>query len=87
MSERRRALGLTQTDLAVASRLSRPLISAVETGRHVPSVRAALAIAAVLGSTVEEVRIEYVIRPGWSLETSSDTLGRSGIDVFWKRRY
>jgi len=55
VSERRRALGLTQTDLAVASRLSRPLISAVETGRHVPSVRAALAIAAVLGSTVEEV--------------------------------
>jgi molybdate-binding protein/DNA-binding XRE family transcriptional regulator len=55
VSERRRALGLTQTDLAVASRLSRPLISAVETGRHVPSVRAALAIAAVLGSTVEEI--------------------------------
>jgi len=37
--------------------------------------------------SVEEVRIEYVIRPGWSLETSSDTLGRSGVDLFWKRRY
>lgn len=39
----------------MATRLSRPLISAVETDRHVPSVKAALAIAEVLGSTVEEV--------------------------------
>jgi autotransporter translocation and assembly factor TamB len=37
--------------------------------------------------SVEEVRIEYVIRPGWSLETSTDTLGKSGVDLFWKRRY
>jgi autotransporter translocation and assembly factor TamB len=37
--------------------------------------------------SVEEVRIEYRITPHWSLETSSDTLGESGIDVFWKRRY
>ncbi len=35
----------------------------------------------------EEVRIEYRFRPGWSLETSTDTFGQSGIDVFWKRRY
>ncbi|MGH2717454.1 MAG: helix-turn-helix domain-containing protein, partial [Actinomycetota bacterium] len=35
VAERRRALGLTQTELAAASRLSRPLISAVETDRHV----------------------------------------------------
>src|SRR5260370_33207733 len=55
VSERRKALGLTQTELALASQLSRPLISAVETGRHVPSVKAALAIAEVLGTTVEEV--------------------------------
>jgi len=37
--------------------------------------------------SVEEMRIEYVIRPEWSLETSTDTLGRSGVDLFWKRRY
>jgi len=37
--------------------------------------------------SVEEIRIEYVIRPEWSLETSTDTLGRSGVDLFWKRRY
>ncbi len=55
VAERRKALGLTQTELALASQLSRPLISAVETGRHVPSVKAALAIAEVLGTTVEDV--------------------------------
>ncbi|MGH2718481.1 MAG: helix-turn-helix transcriptional regulator, partial [Actinomycetota bacterium] len=55
VAERRRALGLTQTELAAASRLSRPLISAVETDRHVPSVKAALAIADVLGASVEEI--------------------------------
>jgi autotransporter translocation and assembly factor TamB len=37
--------------------------------------------------SVEEVRIEYVFRPEWSVETSTDTLGRSGVDLFWKRRY
>jgi molybdate-binding protein/DNA-binding XRE family transcriptional regulator len=55
VAERRKALGLTQTELALSSQLSRPLISAVETGRHVPSVKAALAIAEVLGTTVEDV--------------------------------
>jgi len=37
--------------------------------------------------SAEELRIEYVVRPGWSLEMSTDTLGHSGIDLFWKRRY
>jgi DNA-binding XRE family transcriptional regulator len=55
VSDRRRALGLTQSELALASHLSRPLISAVETDRHVPSVKAALAIAEVLGTSVEDV--------------------------------
>jgi translocation and assembly module TamB len=35
----------------------------------------------------EEVRIEYRFRPNWSLETNTDTFGRSGVDLFWKRRY
>src|SRR5712664_2134874 len=55
VSDRRKALGLTQSELALASHLSRPLISAVETDRHVPSVKAALAIAEVLGTSVEDV--------------------------------
>src|SRR2546426_6082539 len=53
IADRRKALGLTQTELALASRLSRPQISAVETGRHTPNVKAALAIAQALGTTVE----------------------------------
>lgn len=55
VAARRKALGLTQTELALASHLTRPLISAVETNRHVPSVKAALAIADVLGTSVEEI--------------------------------
>lgn len=55
IADRRKALGLTQTELALASRLTRPLISAVETNRHVPSVKAAMAIADVLGVTVEDL--------------------------------
>ena len=37
--------------------------------------------------SVVELRIEWQLLREWSLETSSDTLGRSGIDVFWRRRY
>ena len=51
----RKELGLTQTELAIACGLTRPLISAVETDRHTPSVKAALAIARALGTTVEEL--------------------------------
>lgn len=36
---------------------------------------------------VQEIRIEYRVTPRWSIESSSDTLGDSGIDVFWKSRY
>jgi transcriptional regulator with XRE-family HTH domain/molybdate-binding protein len=55
VAQLRQALGLTQTELALASQLTRPLVSAVETGRHVPSVKAALALAKVLGAPVEEL--------------------------------
>jgi translocation and assembly module TamB len=46
-----------------------------------------VSLAHRFGQSVEEVRVEWVIRPEWSLETSTDTLGRSGVDLFWKRRY
>jgi translocation and assembly module TamB len=36
---------------------------------------------------VDELRVEYNLTKEWTLETSSDTLGHSGVDVFWKRRY
>jgi transcriptional regulator with XRE-family HTH domain len=53
--ERRRSLGLSQLEVSRASGLSRQLVSAVETGRHVPSVRAAMDMATALGCTVEEL--------------------------------
>ncbi|MBA2274763.1 MAG: helix-turn-helix domain-containing protein [Actinobacteria bacterium] len=48
-------LGLSQADLASAAGLSRALVSAVETGRHTPSVDAALALAGALGVAVEDL--------------------------------
>jgi len=55
VATRRRAMGLSQGELAVAAGLSRPLVSAVETGRHIPSVSAALALSSVLGATVDDL--------------------------------
>ena len=52
---RREALGLSQMDLAAAAGLSRQLIGTVETGRHLPSVNAALALARALETTVENL--------------------------------
>lgn len=55
VADLRKQLGLTQTELALACGLTRPLISAVETDRHTPSVKAALALAWALGTTVEDL--------------------------------
>ena len=49
----RSRLGWSQEELARRSGLSRAGISAIETGRLVPSTAAALALAAALGCTVE----------------------------------
>jgi transcriptional regulator with XRE-family HTH domain len=51
--ELRQARGLTQAELATRSGVSRQLVGAVETGRHLPRVDAALALAAALGVSVE----------------------------------
>lgn len=51
----RAVAGLTQVELARAAGLSRALVSAVETGRHAPSVDAALALAGALGERVEDL--------------------------------
>jgi autotransporter translocation and assembly factor TamB len=37
--------------------------------------------------SLQELRVEYFFLPQWSIETSADTLGNSGIDLFWRRRY
>ena len=49
----RREAGLTQAELATLSGVSRALVSAIESGRHLPRVDAALAIARTLGISAE----------------------------------
>lgn len=49
----RMAAGLTQAELADRAGVSRQLVAAVETGRNLPSVEAALALARALGTSVE----------------------------------
>lgn len=53
--EHRENLGWSQADLAERSGVSRQLVSAVESGRHIPSVSAALALGRSLGCSVEEL--------------------------------
>lgn len=50
---RREALGLTQTELATIAGVSRQLVGALESGRHLPRVDAAIGIARVLGVATE----------------------------------
>jgi transcriptional regulator with XRE-family HTH domain len=51
----RESAGLSQQDLAVRAGVSRQLVGAVETGRHLPRVDSALALAEVLGVTVDSL--------------------------------
>lgn len=52
---RRRALKITQAELAAATEVSRQTIIAIEQGDYAPSVFLALRIARTLGSTVEDL--------------------------------
>ena len=58
LRSRRVAAGLTQAQLAGRAGVSRQLVVAAETGRNTPAVDAALALATVLGCTVEELFAE-----------------------------
>ena len=51
----REAAGLSQHDLASRAGVSRQLVGAVEAGRHLPRVDSALALASVLGVTVDSL--------------------------------
>ncbi len=52
---RRTAAGHSQADLAVSLGVSRQTINAIETGRYLPSLPLALAIARHFGHPVEEI--------------------------------
>lgn len=55
LRRRRRALGLSQQELAERVRVSRQAIGAVEAGRQVPSTELGLRLARALACTVEEL--------------------------------
>jgi transcriptional regulator with XRE-family HTH domain len=52
---RRRALGLSQDELAARAGVSRQAVGALEAGKHLPRVDAALALAQALGTSVEDL--------------------------------
>jgi transcriptional regulator with XRE-family HTH domain len=52
---RRRALGLSQDELAARAGISRQAVGALEGGKHLPRVDAALGLARALGTTVEDL--------------------------------
>jgi transcriptional regulator with XRE-family HTH domain len=52
---RRRALGLSQDELAARAGISRQAVGALEAGKHLPRVDAAIGLARALGSTVEDL--------------------------------
>jgi putative transcriptional regulator len=53
--ELRTARGLSQRELAAAVGVSRQTVNAIETGRYLPSLPLAIALARFFGVTVEEV--------------------------------
>ena len=53
--ERRTERGLSQAELAKAVRVSRQTINSIETGKYVPSLPLAFALARFFGVSVEEM--------------------------------
>ena len=55
MRQRRAEQGLSQAELATAMEVSRQTINAIETGRYLPSLPLAMALARYFGTSVEEM--------------------------------
>jgi putative transcriptional regulator len=53
--QRRAAVGLSQGDLGKALGVSRQTINAIETGRYLPSLPLAIALARYFDASVEEM--------------------------------
>ena len=77
------ALGLDTLEFTTGGNVGQSTISA---GRYVTR-DIFVSLAHRFGEAVEELRVQYFFTPHWTLETSTDTRGRSGVDVFWKLRY
>ncbi len=78
-----RALGVDTLEFSGGGSLEEAEISA---GKYVAR-DVFVSLAHKFGEAVEELRIQYFLTPRWTIETSTDTLGRSALDVFWKLRY
>ena len=70
--ERRELLGLTQAEVAATAGLSRQLVTALEAGRHAPSVTAALDLARALDTTVEALFGTGAEAGSWDPVTAGD---------------
>jgi putative transcriptional regulator len=55
VKELRTQVSLSQADLAVAMGVSRQTINSIETGRYLPSLPLAIAIARYFDSSIEEI--------------------------------
>ena len=55
MKERRRELGLSQTDLARAAGVTRQTIGLIESGDFNPSLKLCISICKVLGVTLNDI--------------------------------
>jgi molybdate-binding protein/DNA-binding XRE family transcriptional regulator len=67
--------GWSQEDLASRAGVSRASISAIETGRFIPSAATALTLAAVFGCRVEDVfslELEKTTQPSWAWQPPHD---------------
>jgi molybdate-binding protein/transcriptional regulator with XRE-family HTH domain len=76
LAQLRRDRGWTQEDLADKSAVSRAEVSAIETGRLMPSVAVALRLAAALGQSVEQIfgpqRLTRTVPWAWEHAAAGD---------------
>lgn len=58
LQEKRKEKGFSQEQLASMVGVSRPFISQMETGEHLPSIKTAMALAKALDCSVEDLFAE-----------------------------
>lgn len=75
LRDARASAGLTQALLAQRAGVSRALVSAVEAGRHLPRIDAALALATALDTTAERLFREESSRPVDALSGEPSPVG------------
>lgn len=75
---RRRALGLSQDELAARAGVSRQAVGALEGGKHLPRVDAAVGLARALGTTVEDL---LAVGPPRAVPVLGESLPEEGRPV------